>query len=103
MAAAHGLFIEAVHLAVGPGEAPLPVAGGKEAPRAVVHVPRVCPGRSARAKFLPAAGVAVRLRVGAGIPLEEVIEAPVLLHDDDDVSYFPARAPGLILSGACHR
>src|SRR5579863_718147 len=82
------LLIEAVHFALGPRKAALTVAGLEIRLRAVLHVPRRFERNRNQRDFLTGAGVAVRLRVGSWIALEQVIERAVLLNDDDDVLDF---------------
>ncbi len=93
--AAPVLVIETVHLAVGPGKAAGPVTGRDKIAKVVQDVPgRLEPDRL-QGNLLPAGVVAVRLSFRAGKAVEQIVEAAILLNDDDDVLDLAAR--GMVL------
>ena len=79
------LAIETVHAAIGTGKRSPAVAGFEKRVRAMVEIPpRLQPYRLQR-NPLTAIVVTVRHRMRARIFIEQIIEAAVLLDDDDDV------------------
>ena len=83
--------VEAVHQTVRAGIAPGSVAGGVERVRAMVEIPaRVEPDRLELDLFILRV-VSVLRRVGSGKAVEEIVEAAVLLNDDDHVANLRAR------------
>ena len=84
-AAERRLLVESVHLAVRARDAAGAVARGEVRRGVVVDAPRRLQRNRPQRDRLPLGIHAARDRVGARVPLEEVVERAVLLHDDHHV------------------
>ena len=93
MAALGSLLIETVHPALRAGILSAAVTGRYEGLEAVFEIPGRLESDRIQRDLFTLAIVAVRTGVGARIALEEIIEASVLLNDDDDVVDLARRAP----------
>jgi len=88
VAALNTLFIKAVHAAIGTRKASGAVTSVEKRLRAMIDVPLRFKRHLPELYFLARAVIAVRLRASTGKAMEEIIEAAILLNDDDDVLNF---------------
>src|SRR5579883_2557804 len=86
------LPVESVHLAVRAGDAARAVTGGEESVGVVLEIPGRLEPDGLQRDLVAVRVVTVGRRRRAGKPVEQVVERAVLLHDDNDVLDFSARA-----------
>ena len=89
-------FVEAIHSAVGPSQRTGAVASGEHRLRRVIDHVLVRERYGQQLNRFAVGNFTAVHRIGAGIAVKEIIEAPVLLHDINDVRYLAG-------SGRVHR
>ena len=91
LSAAPVLVVEAVHSAIGSRITTAAVARREEPVQVVFDIPGGFQADRPEHDLVALGVITVRLRSRAGESVEQIVEAAILLNDDDDMAYLAAR------------